>query len=324
MEHQSSNSYAYMAIVAALPLLTLLLASFITRNIQPNQTTKFTKPPRRAPEPSGAWPLIGHLHLLSPSSQIPGCKILGALADKYGVVYSLQVGIHNLLVLSGWEVVKDCLTTKDRTMATRASIAVGKHLGYDNAVLGLAPYGPYWRHIRKMATVQLLSNHRIESMTNLRLSEVNQFLKEVYAESTAEAFFNMSQLLEQLAFNMALRMVVGKRFGREDYVDENSEVRRYKEAIEEAVRLSGVFVASDALPWLEWLDLGGHVGDMKRAFKIIDEVVGNWLEERLRTQQQGGDTQDFMDVMISSLGSDSDVASFSAHSKDTIVKATTL
>ncbi|GKC17152.1 cytochrome P450, partial [Tanacetum coccineum] len=42
-----------------------------------------------APEPSGAFPFIGHLHLLQ--SKAPVARILGKVADDYGPVYSLRL-----------------------------------------------------------------------------------------------------------------------------------------------------------------------------------------------------------------------------------------
>ncbi|CAI0393238.1 unnamed protein product [Linum tenue] len=128
-------------------------------------------------------------------------------------------------------------------------------------------------------------------------------------------------MLERLTFNTSLRMLVGKRFAEGAYAAEDGDARRYKEAVEEAVRLSGVFVASDALPWLEWLDLGGHVAAMKRSAKVIDEVVGKWLEEHVERRRRRREDR----MMLSSLADDAgDDASLSGHSTETIIKATTL
>lgn len=38
---------------------------------------------KQAPEPSGAWPIIGHLHLLGGAEQLL-YRTLGTMADKYG------------------------------------------------------------------------------------------------------------------------------------------------------------------------------------------------------------------------------------------------
>ncbi|XP_034901464.1 dimethylnonatriene synthase [Populus alba] len=287
-----------------------------------------SKKPTRAPEPSGAWPLFGHLPSLV--GKDPACKTLGAIADKYGPIYSLKFGIHRTLVVSSWETVKDCLNTNDRVLATRAGIAAGKHMFYDNAAFALAPYGQYWRDVRKLATLQLLSNQRLEMLKHVRVSEVDTFIKGLhsfYAGNVGSpAKVNISKLLESLTFNINLRTIVGKRYCSSTYDKENSEPWRYKKAIKKALYLSGIFVMSDAIPFLEWLDYQGHVSAMKKTAKELDAVIRNWLEEHLKKKKDGelgSDREsDFMDLMISNLAEGPD--KISGYSRDVVIKATAL
>ncbi|KAF3431672.1 hypothetical protein FNV43_RR26404 [Rhamnella rubrinervis] len=220
------------------------------------------------------------------------------MADKHGPIFSLRLGQKRTLVVSSWEVVKECFTTNDRIFANRPSIAVGKYVGYNNAIFALAPYGQYWRDIRKLATLELLSAHRLELLKHVRASEVDLFIKELFTLSkSSSAKHNvavpLSELLEHLTFNINLRLIAGKRFSASMYEEKNSEVTRLNNAIKETLYLSGVFVWSDAIPWLEWLDIHGHVRSMKRTFKEIDFV----LKE---------------DVMSA------------GHTRDTVIKATAL
>ena len=301
-------------------VFALLFFYVICRSLAKTSRNKKIK----VPEPTGAWPLIGHLHLLR--GQVPACKILGALADKTGPFFSLRLGINRMLVVSDWEIAKECFTTNDRIFATRASIAAGKYLGYNNAIFALAPYGQYWRDVRKLVTLQLLSNHRIEMLKHVRLSETNTFLKDLldlYVDnSCAKVIIN--KMFEQLTFNIILRMIVGKRYSSSTYGQENSEPWRYKKAIEEAIYLFGTFVISDAIPWLEWLDHQGHISAMKTTTKELDAVIGTWLEEHVKKRSLNGDSNgesDFMDVMLSNLDED---AVMSGHSRDTVIKATSM
>jgi cytochrome P450 family 82 subfamily G polypeptide 1 len=305
-------------------LVLLILYGFWKTLARERETKKLA----RAPEPSGAWPVIGHLPRLR--GQDPACKTLAAIADKYGPIYSLRLGSHRIVVVSSWETVKDCLTTNDRILATRANIAAGKHMGYNNAAFALSPYGKYWRDVRKLVTLQLLSNHRLEMLKHVRVLEVDAFIKGLhnsYAE-TAEypAKVTMSKLFESLTFNISLRTIVGKRYCSSLYDKENSEPWRYKKAIEKALYLSGIFVMSDAIPFLEWLDYQGHVSAMKKTAKELDAVIRNWLEEHLKKKidgELGSDREsDFMDVMISNLAEGPD--RISGYSRDVVIKATAL
>ncbi|KAL5756265.1 hypothetical protein ACOSQ2_021011 [Xanthoceras sorbifolium] len=301
-------------------LLALLILCGLWK-ITINQVKKSKK--NGVPEPSGAWPLIGHLHLLG--GKIPVCKILGAMAEKYGPIYSLKLGKNPTLIVSSWEIVKECLTINDKVLATRPSIAVGKYLGYDNAVFALAPYGQYWRNIRKIAITELLSTHRVEMLKQVRSSAIDIFIRDLNLLcSTAEnykegpATVMMSQMMEHLTFNMNLKLIAGKQFSEREYAEENSEAWRIIRAVKKAIYLSGVFVVGDVIPWLEWMDFQG-VGCMKRTAKEIDSVIGAWLQQHLLRKPKDGE-RDFMDILLSKLSNDD--SSVSGHTRDTIVKAT--
>ncbi|GMI85680.1 cytochrome P450, family 82, subfamily G, polypeptide 1 [Hibiscus trionum] len=307
--------YAYLQSIVSLFMFLYFLSKFAQKNPKKNSI----------PQPSGSLPLIGHLHLLSGKETL--CKQLATMADTYGPLYSLKLGTHRVLVVSSWEIAKDCFTTNDLTLATRASIAGGRHMGYNNAIFALAPYGEYWRNIRKMVTIELLSSHRLEKLKHIRFSELDSLIKELYGLSRngAEnrAGVSISEALEQFTFNTILRLLVGKRFSSSDYTEVNSEPWRYEKAIKQAVYLFGNFVVADALPYLEWLDFQGHIRSMKRTGKEIDSVISVWLEEHLERKRktQGTSESDFMDVMLTHLPEETVI---SGHTRDTIVKATTM
>ncbi|KAG5613210.1 hypothetical protein H5410_024491 [Solanum commersonii] len=56
---------------------------------------------RRVPEAGGAWPIIGHLHFLcgSKTDQLPH-RTLGRMADKYGSIFGMKLGVHQVVVVS--------------------------------------------------------------------------------------------------------------------------------------------------------------------------------------------------------------------------------
>ncbi|XP_047310004.1 xanthotoxin 5-hydroxylase CYP82C4-like [Impatiens glandulifera] len=271
-----------------------------------------------APEPSGRWPIIGHLHLLA-AAQVPAARTLGAMADKYGPIFSLQLGSHRAVVVSGRDAVKTCFTTHDSVFASRPPLSTGKHLGYDCAVFALAPYGPFWREIRKMVTLELLTNHRLNELRHVRESEVNALLKNLYEKRGMNA--PLSEMLESMTMNIILRKLAGKRLHGEGEKENLREGRLLKEAIRKALYLSGLFVVSDAIPWLEWLDVGGILKSMKETFKEIDQVLQQWLQEHILKGNSNSVQSDFIDVMLSVMNEDELVY---GHSRDTIIKATVL
>lgn len=279
------------------------------------------------PQAGGAWPVIGHLHLLG--GQQLTHKTLGAMADKYGPVFTLRLGSHRVLVLNSWEMARECFTVHDRAFSTRPSIAASKLLGYDYAMIGFAPYGSYWREMRKIATIELLSNHRLDMLKHIRVSEVQIMIKELYKLWTSKGsagggvLVDMKQCFGDLTHNIALRIVVGKRYFGVNADFEEEEARRCRKVMRDFVHLVGVFVLSDAIPCLGWLDINGYEKAMKKTAKELDILVGGWLEEHKQKRlmgEEGRKEQDFMDVMLNIL----DGSKISGYDADTINKATCL
>lgn len=280
-----------------------------------------------APQAGGAWPIIGHLHLFG--AQQLTHKTLGAMADKYGPVFTIRLGLNEILVLSSSEMARECFTTHDRVFSTRPSVTASKILGYDFAMFGFAPYGSYWREMRKIVTIELLSNHRLDMLKHIRASEVRTSIRELYEmwvserDTDGRVFVDMKRWFGDLTLNLAVRLVGGKRYFGAGADTKGGEGRNCQKVIRDFAHLFGVFVLSDAIPFLSWLDLKGHKKAMKRTAKELDSLFGGWLQEHKEKRLLGGegkDDQDFMDVMLTVL----EDVNFSGFDADTVNKATCL
>ncbi|KAL9323387.1 hypothetical protein ACSQ67_008244 [Phaseolus vulgaris] len=281
---------------------------------------------KEAPTVAGAWPILGHLPLLS-GSKSPH-RTLGALAEKYGPIFTIQLGSKKALIINNWEIAKECFTTIDMVVSSRPKILASELMGYNHAMFGFAPYGPYWREIRKITTLEILTTRRVEQLQHVRVSELQNWIKQLYnvwcsqKSESGYALVELKQWFSHLAFNMVLRMVVGKRyFGGENLQDEKAQ--RCVRAVEEFMRLFGVFTVGEFVPWLRWFDFGGHEKAMKATAKELDSIIGEELEEHRKRKGLGekvDEAQDFMDVMISLL----DGTTIEGIDADTMIKSTVL
>nr|GMD89094.1 cytochrome P450 CYP82D47-like [Ipomoea batatas] len=130
------------------------------------------------PEAGGAWPILGHLHLFR-GSKLPHIA-LGELADKYGPAFTIRMGMQRVLVVSDWKLAKELSTNHDIHISSRPKFRATKHMGYNDTMLVLAPYGPFWRGIRKLISSELLSNRRLEQLKHIRVSEIETSIKDLY------------------------------------------------------------------------------------------------------------------------------------------------
>ncbi|TXG52308.1 hypothetical protein EZV62_021477 [Acer yangbiense] len=308
-------------------LFFLYSLSWISRHVHQTSNKK-----RAVPEADGARPLFGHLHLLG-GPKSPHIT-LSDMADKYGPIFAIKMGRHRTLIVSNWEIAKECFTTNDKAFCNRPKALAPEILGYNYVMFGFSPYGPYWRQMRKIATLEILSNHRLERLKHVREFEVKLSLKETYSlwiknkltSSADKILVDMKKWFGEITLNVVTRMVVGKRFvgGSTEQESENNE--RSRRALRAFFELTGTFVLADAIPFLRWLDLGGYEKAMKKTWKEIDQVLEGWLKEhkhkRISGQIKGDHDHDFMDMMLNVLDDAED--QLSDYDADTINKATCL
>ncbi|KAK4796168.1 hypothetical protein SAY86_028494 [Trapa natans] len=328
MENNCSLLLPAACIVMAILMAFLPSAlSLVRRNMarwkgNSNRSRKYERSAARmAPEAAGSWPLLGHIHLLG--GPRPPHYVLADMADCHGPIFTIKLGSSRALVVNSGEVAKECLTTKDLALATRPQSVSSEVLGYDYAVFPFAPYGPYWRQMRKVATLELLSNHRIELLGEVRQSEVLTAVrglldecrqrKNTSAAGETPVRVDMQRWFWDITLNVMVRMIVGRRFSDEG--DRSEETRKI---ITDFVKLVGKPILADVLPLLRCLDLGGQEKAMRRAKERLDGVLQRWLDEHKARRKAGKVVgQDFMNVMLSTL-EDEDIRGFSS---DTVNKA---
>ncbi|NP_001313857.1 cytochrome P450 CYP82D47-like [Gossypium hirsutum] len=277
------------------------------------------------PVAAGAWPIIGHLPLLG-GPKAPH-ESLGDLGEKYGPAYMIRIGVHPALVVNSSDVAKEIFTVNDMYVSSRSEFAAAEHLGYNYAMFGFSPYGQFWREMRKITMLEVLSNHRIDQLKKVFVSEIEGSMKLLYntwadkKNGSGKVLVEMKKHFSDLTLNVIMRTVAGKRYsvGAEE---DQKEVLRYRTALRDFFHLTGMFVLGDAVPFLRWLDFGGYEKKMKKTAKALDEISGGWLDDHRKGGHwdENKKEKDFMDVMNSVLKG----ASLAGYDADTINKATSL
>ncbi|KAK7351675.1 hypothetical protein VNO77_11287 [Canavalia gladiata] len=301
-------------------VVSLLLISYYVYLKKRCRASHACKPPLAA----GGWPLIGHLHLLGGSAKLP-YEALGALADKYGPIFSIRIGVHPAVVVSSWELAKECFTTLDVFLSSRPKSTAAKILGYNYANFGFSPYGDFWREMHKITVSKLLSPRQFKLLRDTRDSEVQSSLKELYRAWVEkkggwddEILVDMKQWMGDMNVNVILRLVAGKRYCMGSV--EEIKLRRVQRVLREFFRLTGLFVIGDAIPAFGWLDLGGEVKNMKKTAIEMDRMICEWLEEHQRKGDwnETNTEQDFIHVLLSALHG----FHLAGYHVDTVIKAT--
>lgn len=236
------------------------------------------------PSPLLTFPLLGHLYL----AKKPLYRTLAKLSARYGPVVLFQFGCRRVLVVSSPSAAEDCLSKNDVVFANRPRLLAGKYLGDDYTNLAWSSYGGNWRNLRKIASTEILSTHRLELLRESRADEVRSMVLDLNrAAEEGRMPVDLRTTFFELTTNVMLRMIAGKRyFGKG--AAEAEETRRLRDIAEETVRKSGTSVG-DFLPVLRWLGFGrSEEKAMVELQRKRDEFMQELIEESKRRFRGGG------------------------------------
>ncbi|CAM0875493.1 unnamed protein product [Alopecurus aequalis] len=160
--------------------------------------------------PPGPWglPIIGSLHHLA--GNLPH-RALRDLAQRYGPVMLLRLGEVPTLVLSSPDAAREVMKTQDLAFATRPLTATMRVLTCNGRDIIFAPYGEYWRQLRKIAVTELLAVRRVQSFRAIREQEVASMLRDVESSAAARRPVEMRARLSAVVSDITFRAVMGDR-----------------------------------------------------------------------------------------------------------------
>uniref|UniRef100_A0A0D6QZV0 Cytochrome P450 n=1 Tax=Araucaria cunninghamii TaxID=56994 RepID=A0A0D6QZV0_ARACU len=239
------------------------------------------------------WPIVGNLHQLG----ILPHRCLADLAKKYGPIMFLRLGSVPTVVVSSPAMAKEFLKTHDLIFSNRPKCATGKYVCYDYQDISFSHYGKYWRDLRKLCTLELLTAKRIDSFKFVREEEVSAMVRSVWEESGRGArFVDVRKMVDTFTRNIICRMFASKTYSDHDL----SGGKGFKEMLDEMFATAGAFCVGDFIPSLAWMDLQGVHRRMKKVSKIFDDFAEKIIDEHInsrRTKKQGR-VKDMVDVLL--------------------------
>ncbi|KAJ8769312.1 hypothetical protein K2173_002516 [Erythroxylum novogranatense] len=233
------------------------------------------KSQRKLPPSPPGIPIIGHLHLQKP----PLHRTYHRLAKKYGPIFSLRYGSRLVVVVSSASAIEECFTKNDIILANRPKFLVAKHVGYNYTAMDYAPYGDHWRNLRRVSTMELLSNHRLNLLLYVRKEELKRVITKLYRESSQGfAKVELKSIFRHLTLNTMMRMITGKRYFGEE-VTEVKEASEFKKLIKELSTCYDSSNPGDFFPIWNWIDGGRYEGKLIKLAARFDEFMQGIVDE---------------------------------------------
>ncbi|KAK6934572.1 Cytochrome P450 [Dillenia turbinata] len=252
------------------------------------------KPINSTPKlPPGPWklPLIGNMH------QLVGAQIHHLLADLakiYGPLMRLKLGELSVVVVSSAEIAEEIMKTHDINFAQRPYLLASRIMSYDSTGIGFSPYGTYWRHVRKICVLELLSAKRVRSFQFLREEEVSSFIESIRPKVGSP--INLSEKILSLTYGISARSAFGKCCEDQEAVIS---------AVKEAMRLGAGFGIVDLYPSLKMLQyITGIRSKLEKLQRKTDRVLENIINEHrerkrnVSSYEVDKEEDDLVDVLL--------------------------
>eukprot|EP01018_Ginkgo_biloba_P006613 Gb_10643 [translate_table: standard] len=147
----------------------------------------------------------------------------------------------------------------------------GKYVVYNSTDVGFAPYGAYWRKMRKVCLLELLSAKRIESMKFIREEEMAVMRESIMRQCGVNGSnpVNVSKVVSTFVTDIICRMTFGRKYSEETLTDS----RGFKTMIQEDMLAAGTDTSSATLEWA-MSELLLNPSMMKKAQDELQSVVG--------------------------------------------------
>ncbi|XP_042041775.1 cytochrome P450 71AU50-like [Salvia splendens] len=268
-------TWFWLTVVA---ILASSLASLATR-------TKKKLPPG----PKGI-PILGNLHMLGENPH----HDLQRIAKGHGPIMYIRFGFAPIIVVSSPQAAELFLKTHDHVFASRPPQQGFKYLSWDQRNLAFKAYGSYWRNMRKLCTLKLLSTLKISSFQSMRREELGLFVESLNEASRLHVAVDLSAKVASLTGEMSCRMMFGKK-----YKDKDIDDRGFKGVVQEVVKLIAAPNLGDYFPFLGVLDLQGLTRKLKAITKVFDVFFEKIIEDHVRAGDRPEQAKDIVDTMMS-------------------------
>ncbi|PIA51522.1 hypothetical protein AQUCO_01100403v1, partial [Aquilegia coerulea] len=204
-----------------------------------------------------------HLHRLGPLPH----RSFRDLSEKYGPLMLLQMGFGPTVIVSSAEIAKQIMTTHDVIFANRPATTASKAFLYGAKDIAFADYGEYWRQMRKICVVDLLSVKRVQSFSLIRGEGIANMVNKIKQSCLMRKEVNLTELIVSYTTNVISRVALVWKI----YM----------------------------FPSLGWIDfLTGYAQNVKMVAKSMDHFLDEVIEDHLKSRNDNDDTRDFVDLLI--------------------------
>jgi len=240
------------------------------------------------PGPMG-WPVLGSLTLRTGLAH----RKIAAMAAHCGArakrLMAFSVGETRVIVTCNANVAKEILNSL--AFADRPAQESAYGLMFNRAI-GFAPYGAYWRTLRRIGSAHMFSPKQIKAQEAQRSDIAAQMFKLVDSQNGA---FQVREILKTASLSNMMGSAFGRRYNLEK--EPNKEIQELKEVVDEGYDLLGNLNLSDHFSLLSDFDFQKVRSRCSQLVPKVNRFVGGIIEDHRSNPPHVN--RDFVDVLLS-------------------------
>nr|KYP42189.1 Cytochrome P450 71D9 [Cajanus cajan] len=201
----------------------------------------------------------------------------------------LKLGEVSTIVVSSPECAKEVLKTHDLIFASRPHLLAAEIMDYNFKGIAFTPYGDYWRQMKKIMTLELLSSKRIQSFHPIREEVLTDFIKWIATKEGSPV--NITKEVTSTVFALTARIALGNNCRHH---------QKLVSVVKEAAKVAGGFDLGDLFPSAEWLrHLSGLRPKLEKLHQRANQISQDIIDERREAKSSATDSLDILlDVLM--------------------------
>ncbi|QHO26567.1 hypothetical protein S83_021551 [Arachis hypogaea] len=269
--------FSSFSIILQSPIIIIILISLILKLGRKRFKTNGRASSNNLPPGPWKLPILGSIHHLI--GDLPHRR-LTKLSKKHGPIIHMQLGETPAIVISSPEIAKLLFKTHDTAFAQRPQFPAIEALTYGWSDLAFSPYGNFWKQVRKICTVELLSAKRVRSFKFIRMEEVSSLVRSV--SMNVGSSINLTEMFLNMSYSIIARVIFGKKTKDQD---------AYVSIIKETLTSSSLaFGVSNLFPSQKWLHvISGVECKVKEMHRTCDKVLDDIIDEATSKIDGDGD-----------------------------------